>query len=436
MRAYLLKGLLVGINFILLIAFGNIPVAAQSPNPSPPISTQLTCNYPASAIPPVTHSLTHNATGITTRLGFSDTFAGIGVKFELINTDMPQNPVDIIEARSAAGAGWQYTGMLYGYDGSNALVNQGAGNCIGYQWGFKHNLQITNAGQNTALSATNLVPQYSDTFNSQCTTPCVAYNATSNPYAYLDDAQPSININSLTTTNGNMVSQIINSYSLTSKYNQAWNAYVPVQALYLSRHIARLAGLRMYIVYQNGHIDGPIIPYNDFVVENGTPIDMPFTARLWEIPAQTTKYVVFIWNIHGKDIGLVITDIQFGSTVRLQKTVFCQNAQDDTCGSIDFITKRKAYPTATFPYIFSNASFPLGSTRTYSFEYLVGLPEYLTQLGYPITPPPSPSPSPTFTISQLKTLISNYLSTSDSLYIPRDNKVNMLDAGYVIRWVN
>src|SRR3989344_5011622 len=47
---------------------------------------------------------------------------------------------------------------------------------------------------------------------------------------------------------------------------------------------------------------------------------------------------------------------------------------------------------------------------------------------------PLPTPTPTYTISDLRTLLFNYLTSSDSLYKPVDGKVNMLDGGYVIRW--
>ena len=51
------------------------------------------------------------------------------------------------------------------------------------------------------------------------------------------------------------------------------------------------------------------------------------------------------------------------------------------------------------------------------------------------TSSPIPTPSPTYTIADLKNLILNYLMPqSPSDYVP-DAKVNMLDAGYVIRWI-
>jgi hypothetical protein len=46
---------------------------------------------------------------------------------------------------------------------------------------------------------------------------------------------------------------------------------------------------------------------------------------------------------------------------------------------------------------------------------------------------PSPGASPlVYTIDNLNHLLQNYEATDDTLYQPRDNKVNMLDAAFVI----
>jgi hypothetical protein len=47
------------------------------------------------------------------------------------------------------------------------------------------------------------------------------------------------------------------------------------------------------------------------------------------------------------------------------------------------------------------------------------------------SPNPTPSGSP-IKIENLKILLSQYLSTSDNIYYPIDNKVNILDAGYIL----
>ena len=55
------------------------------------------------------------------------------------------------------------------------------------------------------------------------------------------------------------------------------------------------------------------------------------------------------------------------------------------------------------------------------------------------SPSPSPSifptPSPSFTFSDLKNLLINYLNNSDSAYNPVDGKINMLDASWVIKYL-
>ena len=56
------------------------------------------------------------------------------------------------------------------------------------------------------------------------------------------------------------------------------------------------------------------------------------------------------------------------------------------------------------------------------------------------TPVPSPtvqpSPSPSYTIPELKTLLSNWLTSLDTNYFNQDNKVNSLDASWVIKWIH
>jgi serine protease len=51
------------------------------------------------------------------------------------------------------------------------------------------------------------------------------------------------------------------------------------------------------------------------------------------------------------------------------------------------------------------------------------------------TPLPTPSPPPTFTITQLKTSLLQYLDTDDNQYRFVDGKINMLDSVYMIRWL-
>lgn len=54
------------------------------------------------------------------------------------------------------------------------------------------------------------------------------------------------------------------------------------------------------------------------------------------------------------------------------------------------------------------------------------------------SPPPSsmPTPTPSFTITDLQNALQQYLSETDSLYRPVDNKLNMLDAAYILHWLS
>lgn len=49
---------------------------------------------------------------------------------------------------------------------------------------------------------------------------------------------------------------------------------------------------------------------------------------------------------------------------------------------------------------------------------------------------PTPTPSPAFSAQDLKNLFLNYLTFADSGFRPVDQKVNMLDGGFVIEWLN
>lgn len=75
---------------------------------------------------------------------------------------------------------------------------------------------------------------------------------------------------------------------------------------------------------------------------------------------------------------------------------------------------------------------PMDEIRTLSHVSLTHANRYELS---PPSPFPSPSSSPSYTIAQLKSLLQSYLSNLDSNYRPLDMLVNMLDAGWVIRWL-
>jgi len=94
-------------------------------------------------IPAATHSKTVEGSEVVVRLGISADFGGVGVVFELARKRQDGSvgaAVNILEARSAAGCGWQTS---YGFTytdaaghARSAVFNQAAGNSTPYQWGY------------------------------------------------------------------------------------------------------------------------------------------------------------------------------------------------------------------------------------------------------------------------------------------------------------
>jgi hypothetical protein len=103
--------------------------------------------------------------------------------------------------------------------------------------------------------------------------------------------------------------------------------------------------------------------------------------------------------------------------------------------------------------IASSSYMPMNNQRTEIWldNYKINLPTYtylkfnqdeklyLDWIRYSENLLPSPTPSPSIIPSaspdiyqNLKILLSKYLSSNDNIYYPIDNKVNMMDAGYVI----
>lgn len=383
------------------------------------LTSELTCDYPWAAIPPVTHTLSKETSDVEVNLGFSSTFGGIGVKFELINKQNP-TPVDILEARSAAGAGMQYTGMVYPHSGEGGLVNQASGNGLGYQWGYSNNLQVSEANGVATLFSLDWAPDYSDTWGGRGTSPC-ADSAVS-----FDEGKPTVTAKLENVSDGSVI-HIISSYTLKSLVDQYWKIYVPASGFYLNRAIARQKNLRVYLFGQDGWKEGPIYPYDDFSIMHGDRYDNPGWRLLYQIHP-SLKHVLFVWNIKGKDIGILVPDIPFGATIRLADKVYCDDKNNDSCGSIDFGTN-DGIPV--------DVSFPKGQERTYSYDYVVGTVEQLAEYGGFLSPTLwsfDLNNDGQIKVSDVLLLLGNWLKSGVG-DLNNDGVVNGLDFGRMIRLI-
>ncbi len=332
------------------------------------LNTTLTCSgIPLS--PPVTERWTEKGKDVSVRFGVNHTIGGVGVEFALINNAVPTGIVNVLEPRSAGGAGWQ-TAYWFIDPGTKRIIvtNQAAGNSTG-QWGYN----TTFSG----MAATSWNPLWSDHYHdgptfadtSIPTSPC-------NKDGYMfDEGALTLTSDLLPTAHGDAVS-VTNRYWLKSTVSQFWSSWALEQAFYLNRTIANQGNLRVYLRgKKNAWKEGPIKPQADYTVKNGsgscsgTGCDYGISREL--------AYGVLVWNIFGLDIGVAINVEQNNGPVHLSvdKLPYCGNANDLDCGNI-----------AWHSYInfVNNYTFPKGEERSYPITYTVGTIDQLEDLGFSI----------------------------------------------------
>ncbi|GEM_PF-3087554 len=333
----------------------------------------LTCNYPGSDKIPTSHTISLSGTKVSVNLGFSDKFAGIGSKFEIVNNEKP-TPVDILETRSGAGAAWQYTSMIYPSDKKDILINQGAGNGKGYQWGYKNELKVEQGDGTKRIYSSDYVPNVIDSYNGKPASPCEPFDPVENNAVAFYEGRPEITISKIPAGNEQAI-KIENSYQLKSVTDQNWKVFLPVHAFYMSRAVARAHNLRFYYGKNGGSVYGPYKPYDEMTgLAGANPVNHPL-GTVWQIPADM-DYGIFVWTVEGKDIAVAIPLRQYGSSLRLEKTIYCQDPNNDACGSIDYIFNDK---------ILDNAQFPKNSEQKYTFTYIVGTVDELEKIGYSVS---------------------------------------------------
>ncbi len=346
-------------------------ISLSVPTPTPvqvPASPKLTCDYSFAAIPPVTKTIARSGSAAGVRIGFSEDFGAIATSFELVN---PANgaSVNVLESRSGAGSAWQYTGQATAYDGGGALINQAAGNSLGSQWGYQSVLNVNTSATGVTASAANWVPNPSDTLNGDGTSPC----ASQYPPAVFDLGKPSMSVSDIATSLGTALN-ITSTYTLQSTIDQYWKMYVPGEAIYMNRQVARDANLRMYILGP-GWTEGPIRPYYDnFTIAHATYVRPVPQWGVWMITADV-QYTAFVWNVGGKDVGVVLPGAK--GSQRLVNNTYCSNEADYSCGSMDY---------GFWEQLDQSSSYPNGAIRSYSFGYLVGsVPQLEAIIGRSIT---------------------------------------------------
>jgi len=340
--------------------------AGQSP--SEPANQWLTCNVKGIAILPTTMSESWSGSEASVTLGANQDFGGVLTSFRIAN-NLNHSSVDVLDARSSAGAAMQTAFMMLDKNTNRIIVaNQAAGN-MAQQWGFR--------GVFLHLVQTDWSPIFSDHYHPHAswaekvnTSPCYhgGYR--------LHDGQLSLTGETVPSSSGNVI-RLTNQYTLRALMNQSWQWFAAEQAFYLSRQVARTNNLRIYLAGAKQWSEGPIKPVDTYSLTHaaGSCPDDRCTFHVdW------LSYGLLVWNIGGQDIGVAIRRPDgkpFQAQLNLTKNVECQAAvQGDICGNIEwhsYITDSRFAPS-------DPVRFAAGETVPFVMTYTIGSLQQLSSL--------------------------------------------------------
>lgn len=357
------------------LMLGSLPALAIPPATAP-TNQALTCGNPAdaNAILPATDTVSLAGTGFSVSLGLNRDYGGVVSSFRLARTGAGGGSADVIEARSSAGAGIQsgYNIFAYAPPRTNLLFNQGVGNALGRQWGYGASLVPGSSASSSYVNASGWTPVYNDTMDADGvvhgSSPC----APTPPYtAIFDDGALDLATAQAATAAGTAV-LMTHQYSWRSRVDQFWSIQYYYHALYLSRRVARMGNLRLYVHSPNGGVDGPIHPQDSMASATASYGLCGGSTTVYCTPP-ATDYLVLVWTIFGLDIGVAVRMTGGGTQLRLGKTQYCADPADDGCGEIDIqVVSPNRYDVA----------FPASSIRSYAVDYRIGTLPQLDALGF------------------------------------------------------
>lgn len=327
------------------------------------VDTRLDCGLAFALAPEPTVIISQAGSEVSSVVGLSDSIGGVGVLFQLHNNAVPDQWVNVLEPRSAAGAGWQTSHLIHDDLGGAGIIvfNQAAGNSVGSQWGYTNAYSFAG---NTARS-TRWNPLVSDHIHLE---PEVHSPCTDSGYLFDDGKVDVFGAPVPTPTQGTALVWE-NNYSYRARVAQSWPGWSAEQAFYLSKSVAAAGDLRIFLV-REGEAHGPIRPYERFTIPGATCQQVD--GSKCNTPGY--DYAVLVWNIFGLDVGIAIPDLQEGVSLNLEETVYCASASDHACGNINFHSWLRRGPLEV----------AAGETRTLSQRYYVGTLPQLAELGFPV----------------------------------------------------
>ena len=346
------------------------------------VSTKLTCGMDPVIIPPATHWLSAQGDDAGVQAGFTSTLGGVGMSFQLINPEKPGAPLDVTEARSAAGAGWQFASVATFPWGNQLLSNQSAGNsALRDQHGYEAHVVTDSTSQGSWLHQSTWTPHFSDTYNVIAKSPCEPYKDS----ITVSNGTLNISMVPVVTTAGKVISAR-HQYSLYHPKDENWKEWYNLTAFYMSLQVATQNNLRMYVGSKKSQWSaGPLYPgKSDFETQtvtdkNGVRHDTTSLVSGFNFINKDftdADYFVFVWQVEGRDIAVVNYGALDGSINKSIGWPYCSDKNDPVCGSFALYTTDKKWASTKYP------TFTKGSTNTFTTKYLIGTPAQVEALGF------------------------------------------------------
>ncbi len=302
---------------ISLLFLASLEAMAAVPN--------LNCNWAFDYTPRATHFL-RAAGSVGVEIGYSAEAGAIGTWLGLTADG---ETIPVLEARSGTGSAWQFTSFQFRSGGLQDIVNQGGGNSTGVQWGAP----VTFATANNSVLNSNFFSRYPDSFTTngafRSNTPCGANGNTTS----WDQIAQNTSLTQLSPGNSQSMSRLTVEYIVKPKFEQTWELWQPVHAMYLRKDYARYKNAKMYLIPSQAKA-ADLAPLAIDLTGNKLSIPMQYldTNLTRGVPDGDTTfvfyagwydYVGFTWKTQsGKEIGFIVP-FKFGGEVTMENKAFC-----------------------------------------------------------------------------------------------------------------
>jgi hypothetical protein len=336
----------------------------------------LTCHHPFAADPGATHRITLTGSEVAMAYGVNSGFGMVGTTFVVRDPGVPGSAVDLCEARSAAGAGWQHSTIVETPGGDEMIFNQAAGNAVGYQWGHGSPVERRQTPRQASLEAARWIPCYFDTRNGHPASPCDGTSGT------FTACKPAITATLEPVPGHGDVIRLTRTTTFRATVDQAWKLHFPLDAFYLDRSVARATEMAVFMQGGDGWQLGPVAPYEGWTaadLEDGEGIargvmnPTPPWGGSWSNINREVDQIVWVSTVGEKRVACGIKGLPSGLSLRMVETVYCGDATDDACGSVDVII---FHPQDT------DVTWREGSERTFRITLHIGTTAQLRAMGY------------------------------------------------------